>query len=99
MSPNPWFKFYGGEYLSDPKIAALSAQERSCWITLLALASVSTAPGTIEFLTVEVLLEKAGLHFDPYHPEEWNAALSVLDKFVKLKIRTHFRSKQLIQIT
>lgn len=77
---------YGGEYLSDPKIASLSAQERSCWLTLLSLASISSAPGTIEFLTVEVLLTKSGIEFDPYNPEEWNASLAVLDKFVRMKM-------------
>lgn len=58
---NQWFKMYGGEYLSDPKIAALSGEERSCWVTLLCLASISSVPGTIEYLTREVLLEKSGV--------------------------------------
>lgn len=83
---NPWFKFYGSEFLSDPKVGALTAQERSCWITLLCLSSSSTTPGTIEYLTVEVLLEKSGIHFDPYHPEEWNNCLGILTKFEKIKM-------------
>lgn len=81
-----WFKFYGGEYLSDPKIASLTAQERSCWITLLSLASISSVSGFIEYLTVEVLLEKSGIKFDPYHPEEWDNSLSVLSKFERMKM-------------
>lgn len=85
---NQWFKFYGVEYLGDPKIASLSAQERSCWLTLLCLASASTEPGTIDYLTVEVLLEKSGIKWDPYHPEEWNACLNVITKFVKMKMIT-----------
>ncbi len=88
MALNQWFKFYGGEYLSDPKIASLSAQERSCWVTLLCLASISSTPGVIEFLTVEVLLDKSGIPCDPYNPAQWNAALSVLDRFVKMKMIT-----------
>lgn len=83
---NPWFKFYGSEYLSDAKIASLSAQERGCWLTLLCLASVSSTPGVIEFLTIEVLLEKSGIHFDPYDTAEWDKCLSVLDKFSRMRM-------------
>lgn len=82
---NQWFKFYGGEYLSDPKIERLSPIERSCWVTLLCLASMN-GQGVIEFLTIETLLNKAGIQFDPYHPEEWEKALSVLTKFQNLKM-------------
>lgn len=81
-----WFKLYGLEYLSDPKISSLTAQERSCWLTLLCLASVSTTIGTIEFLDVSSLLEKSGIKWDPYHPEEWDAAKAVLTKFERLKM-------------
>ena len=82
---NQWFKFFGGEYLSDPKIERLSPIERSCWVTLLCLASMN-GDGIVEFLTVEVLLNKSGIQFDPYHPEEWEKALGVLVKFQNLKM-------------
>lgn len=82
---NQWFKFYGGEYLSDPKIERLSPLERSCWITILCMASMGEG-GVIEFLTVESLLNRSGIQFDPYYPEEWERALSVLVKFEKLKM-------------
>ena len=84
----PWVKFYGGEYLSDPKISTLTPQERSCWITLLCFSATSSVPGIIEFLTVEVLLQKAGIVFDPYHPEEWDKCLSILKKLEKMKMIT-----------
>jgi len=83
---NPWFKFYGSEYLSDPKIGSLSPQERSCWITLLCMASTSSTPGLIEYLTVEVLLQKSGINFDPYHPEEWDKCLAILKRLEKLRM-------------
>lgn len=86
MSATKWFKFYGGEYLSDPKIESLTPQERSCWVTLMCLASMSHGDGLIEFLTKEVLLNKSGLQFDPYHPEEWDRALGVLDKFERMRM-------------
>jgi hypothetical protein len=88
MALNQWFKFYGGEYLSDPKIASLSPQERSCWLTLLCLASISSKPGTVEYLTTDALLQKSGITWDPYHPEEWDNAQTVLDKFVRMKMIT-----------
>lgn len=83
---NPWFKFYGSEFLSDPKIGSLTAQERSCWLTLLCLSGSSSMPGTVEFLTVEVLLTKSGILFDPYHPEEWEKCLSILKKLENMKM-------------
>lgn len=83
---NPWFKFYGSEYLSDPKIGSLTPQERSCWITLLCLSGTSSVPGIISFLTVEVLLEKSGIKFDPYYPDEWDKCLSILKKLEKMKM-------------
>ena len=86
MGINQWFKFYGGEYLSDPKMGSLQAQERSIWITLLSLASISSISGIIEFLTIEVLLKKSGIEFDPYTPEEWNNSLGILAKFEKMKM-------------
>lgn len=86
MAINQWFKFYGGEYLSDPKIELLQAQERSIWITLLSLASISSTPGVVEYLTIEVLLKKAGIEFNPYTPEEWNSCLGILTKFEKMKM-------------
>jgi len=82
---NQWFKFYGGDYLSDPKIERLSPLERSCWITILCMASM-TDKGVIDFLTVESLLNRSGIHFDPYHPEEWEKALSILVKLENLKM-------------
>lgn len=83
---NPWFKFYGSEYLSDPKIGSLTPQERSCWITLMCLSSTSSVAGIVEYLTVEVLLEKSGIRFDPYHPEEWDSCISILEKFERMKM-------------
>lgn len=84
---NPWFKFYGSEYLSDTKIASLSASERSCWITLLCLAGNSNEGGMIRYLTIEVLLEKSGIKFNPFETEdEWNNCFCVLSKLEKMKM-------------
>ena len=94
---NQWFKFYGGEFLSDPKMERLSPIERSCWITLLCMASMGV-DGMIEFLTVESLLNRSGIQFDPYHPEEWEKALAVLMKFKSLKMIDTFEDGRILII-
>ena len=81
---NLWFKFYGAEYLSDPKMDRLTVQERSCWLTLLCIASQSN--GIIKFLSIEGLLNKSGIHFDPYDTTEWENAQNVLQTFEKYEM-------------
>lgn len=76
-----WFKFYGGQYLGDPKIIALNSLERSCWLTLLCIASVSDDEGRIRFITPERLLTMSGI--GPTD-DEWMGAESVFDKFISL---------------
>lgn len=76
-----WFKFYGGEYLSDPKMMALTPSERSCWITLLSFASVADDGGRIKYLSEERLMIAAGL--DPTR-DEWDVTLGILGKFAGL---------------
>lgn len=71
---NQWFKFYGGEYLSDPKMLQLNAVERSCWLTLLCLASQSEV-GEIKFLSESQLFVLSGVH---------DSNISVLKKFEEL---------------
>jgi hypothetical protein len=81
---NQWFKFYGAEYLSDPKMDRLTVQERSCWLTLLCMASQSE--GSIKFLSIEGLLNKSGIHFNPYDSTEWDNTKNVLQNFVQYEM-------------
>lgn len=76
---NQWFKFYGAEYLSDPKMDRLTVQERSCWLTLLCMASQSN--GIVKYLSIEGLLTKSGVHFNPYDSSEWDKSQDVLRTF------------------
>ena len=78
---NQWFKFYGGEYLSDPKMLALSASERSCWLTLLCYASMTGKDGIVTHLTEEMLMAQSGV--SPAN-DEWNETKGVLKKLEKL---------------
>ncbi len=77
----PWFKFYGADYLADPKMLALTACERSCWITLLAYASQSN--GEIKFLNESLLISQSGIEINS---DDWNKTIGVLQKFVKLEM-------------
>src|SRR3990167_6745915 len=76
---NQWFKFYGGEYLSDQKMLSLSACERSCWITLLCYASMNS--GSVKHITEGQIMSQSGIN---PHLEEWNETLGVLEKFKRL---------------
>lgn len=77
-----WFKFYGGEYLCDPKMLSLSASKRSCWITLLSYGSINDN-GMITHLEEEQLMIQSGV--SPLH-EEWDETKGVLEVFVKLEM-------------
>ena len=79
-----WFKFYGQDWLSDPKVLALSASERSCWITLLSYGSINDN-GVITFLDEEQLMAQSGV--SPMH-EEWEHTSGILKKFEKLGMIT-----------
>src|SRR3990167_4072286 len=78
---NQWFKLYGSEYLSDPKMKSLTASERSCWLSLLCYASVSSVEGEVMHLTEKQLLLDAGV--DPMG-EEWDKTVGVLKRFEQL---------------
>lgn len=78
---NKWFKFYGAEYLGDPKTLSLSPAARSCWLTLLCYASLTD--GVIEFLTEENLMIQSGLSIQK---DEWDETRGVMDKFVKMRM-------------
>lgn len=83
-----WFKFYGQEYLSDPKMLTLNASERSCWITLLSYASVNDNEndnGMITFLSEQQLMIQAGIDI---MSDEWKNTEGVLKKLQKLKMIT-----------
>jgi len=79
-----WFKFYGQDYLSDPKMLSLNSCERSCWITLLAYSSVNDN-GMITYLEEEQLIVQAGV--SPMH-EQWEQTKGILKKLEKLGMIT-----------
>lgn len=86
---NQWFKFYGGEYLSDPKIDRLTCAERSCWLTLLCLASMSNKDGLIEYVNAHNLLKKSGIEHDIYGEDKtYDNTIDVITTFQKMNMIT-----------
>ena len=77
----PWFKFYGPEYLSDPKMLSLSAIERALWITMMCLASTSQEEGSIRYINEEKIMMLTGMS-----AQESIDNLGFLKKFVSLKM-------------
>lgn len=78
--PTQWFRMYGLDYLSDQKIKSLTANERSCWITLLCYASTASIPGEIRMSEKQLMMD-AGV--DPMS-ESWRQTVGVLKKFEEL---------------
>ena len=79
-----WFKFYGADYLIDQKILALTAAERSCWITLLCYAGSNDNEndnGIIRNMTEEMLMRQAGISFDK---PEWEETKGIIKKLKSL---------------
>lgn len=77
-----WFKFYGQDYLTDPKMISLSLAEKVYWLTILCLASNSD-DGVIDHLTEDNLKMIAGVK--PNDPE-WSSHKSIFDTFVGLNL-------------
>ena len=77
-----WFKFYGQDFLTDPKILQLSVTDRMCWVILLCYASVNDN-GMITFLSEYQLMVSAGI--DPMS-EEWDRTKGVLNRFISLEM-------------
>ena len=78
-----WFKFFGGEYLSDPKMLSLTPAERSCWITLLCYASISDIPGEVRHITENKVMLMAGI--EPTK-DEWQETEGLFEKLEKLEM-------------
>ncbi len=78
-----WFRLYGQEYLNDLKIKELSASERSCWITILCYASISTIPGEITRLSERQLMLDAGVN--PIG-ESWQKTIGILKRLEQMEM-------------
>ena len=80
---NHWFKFYGSEFLADPKTKRLNASERSCWITILCYAQSSGKDGVINYITEDQIMIDAGIFPGT---DEWKKTKGVLEKLSSMKM-------------
>lgn len=80
-----WFKFYGQDFLTDPKMRGLSIYERACWVVLLCLANAEDKEGQVSFIDEVVVMHQAGVEFGT---PQWDATLGFLKKFQKLGMVT-----------
>jgi hypothetical protein len=78
---NQWFKFYGAEWLSDPKRDQLTATEQNCFVTILCYAQLLNDNGRLKNVTEDVILAKSGVTKDSV---EWSKTVTVFEKFITL---------------
>lgn len=78
-----WFKFYGQDFLTDPKIRHLSPNAKLFWVILLALANSEDKKGLIQNISEEYIFELAGLSRSK---DEWNEEKNFLTLFKDLKM-------------
>lgn len=77
-----WFKFYGQEFLTDPKMLYLSAVERSLWITILCLAN-NTDDGIIKYIDETKIMMLTNVNAAT---DEWDENKGFLEKFEELNM-------------
>ncbi|MEO5366655.1 MAG: hypothetical protein H7831_09935 [Magnetococcus sp. WYHC-3] len=78
-----WFKFYGQDFLTDPKMRALSIFEKQCWVVLLCLANAEDKDGEVRHVLESEVMHQADIEFDsPF----WHSTIGFLKKFEKLEM-------------
>lgn len=84
-----WFKFYGQDWNTDPKIASMSMEDKLCLLALLTIASSEDKDGYIPSLTEESLITIARIPDWPesdYNPME--RVTGVMKRYKALHIIT-----------
>lgn len=78
-----WFKFYGQDFLTDPKMRVLTVEEKMCWVVLMCLANAEDKKGKISFLNEEEVMRQASVEEGS---PMWEATKGFLDKFEELQM-------------
>lgn len=84
-----WFKFYGQDWMTDPKIAGMLMEDKLCLITLLCMASSENKNGVISYLEEHALINLAQIPDLPtfdVNPAE--NARGILERLQALRIVT-----------
>ncbi len=80
-----WFKFYGQEYLSDPKMLSLTPVHKALWLTMLCLASASKEEGVIRHISDSKIMTLTGIET---RDDEWQENEGFLSYFEDLEMIT-----------
>ena len=79
-----WFKFYGQDFITDPKMGALSTPQRLIWVYLLSMASQSDKKdGVLRFVTLDHLRQLAGITTDE---ENYSLTDKTLEIFEEMQL-------------
>lgn len=77
-----WFKFYGQDFFTDPKMMMLTPAQKMFFVGLMSLASqedkTNDANGTLTLLTENVIMQYVGILPET---EGWKECSNLLDKF------------------
>ena len=104
-----WFKFYGQDFQTDPKIGYLTTPQKLMWVNLLCIASQDeNHSGIIKFLTESHLRSVSGILDSPSN-DDWDQSQNTFETFEKLGlierpdedtiIIPKFKEKQETQLT
>lgn len=75
-----WFKFYGQEFLTDPKMMSLTAVEKSLWLTILCLAN-NTNDGVIKYIDETKIMFMTNVNA---LTDEWDENKNFINHFEEL---------------
>lgn len=78
-----WFKFYGQDFLTDPKIRRLTAEEKLCWVILMCLANAEDKKGDVSYINSEDIMNQAGIENGS---PMWAKTFNFIKKFEVLKL-------------
>ena len=79
-----WFKFYGQDFQTDPKIGYLTTPQKLMWVNLLCIASQDeNHSGIIKFLTESHLRSVSGILDSPSN-DDWDQSQNTFETFEKL---------------
>lgn len=80
-----WFKFYGADFLLDPKMMELNSTEKIMWVTLMCLASANGEDGWVRHINNIRLATFAGV--TPLD-DDYNLVKGTLEHFEELSMIT-----------
>jgi len=86
-----WFKFYGQDFIGDPKMGVLTPPQRLLWVYLLSLASQSDKKdGLLKYITLDHLRMLAGItpEYEDYKLTE--KTLEIFEKLELIEYRNDF---------